>query len=131
MPVVRFSNEDFLAGKVVKPSLYHVLIKSITTQPAKTDGSAVHKVSVKIVQPGDFFGVPLQDYISEKAEGTAIPFVKACNGGVAPNADQNYELNNGVGMVIRAQVQNGLFQGKVKNEIVDYQPAEPGFKLED
>lgn len=131
MPVVRFTKEDFLAGKVVKPGGYHILVKNIITKPAKTDGSAVYHVQAKIVEPGDYLGVPLNDYISEKAEGMAIPFVKACNGGEDPNVDQNYELSNGIGKVIKAQVANTMFGSRVKNEISDYMPPDANFKLQE
>lgn len=129
MPVVRFSNEDFLAGKVMKPGLYHALVKNIPTKPAKSDGSDVYHVQLKVVQPGDYLGVPLADYISEKAQGTAINLVKACNGGIQPNADENYELMNAVGKVIKVQVSNSLYNGKVKNDVVDYLPADADFQM--
>lgn len=131
MPVVRFTNEDFLAGKVIKPGLYHILVKNVTTKPAKTDQSAVHNIQCKVVQPGDYFGVPVTDYISEKAEGTAIPFVRACLNGTEPKAGENYELANGIGQVIRAQISNNLYNGKVTNNITDYLPADPSFKMEE
>lgn len=128
---VRFSKEDFLANKVVKPGYYHILVKSILTQPSKTDGSTVYKLTHKIIEPGEYQSIPLQDYISEKAIGMAIPFITACNDGKAPDAETNYDLANGVGKVIRAQVSNTLYNGKVKNEITDYQAADASFKVED
>lgn len=131
MPPVRFSKEDFLAGKVVKPGYYHILVKPIEMKGAKTDGSQVYKLNHKIVEPGEYYGVPLQDYMSEKAMGMAIPFIKACLGGKEPEPDVNYELANGVGMVIKAQVSNTLYNGRVKNEITDYQPADANFKIQD
>ena len=131
MPVVRFSNEDFLAGKVVKPGYHHALVKNIITKPAKKDGSDVHNIQLKIVEPGDYLGVPLTDYISEKAMGTAIPFVKACNDGNEPKADENYELANGVGKVIKVHISNTLFEGKVKNTIDGYDVADPSFKSDE
>lgn len=127
MPVVRFTNEDFLASKVVKPAQYHAVVKAIITTPAKKDGSEVYNIKLKIVTPGDYYGIPLNDYLSEKAMGMAIPFITACNGGVAPKADENYELMNGVNKILKVQISNTLFDGKVKNKIDDYQPADAGF----
>lgn len=127
MPPVRFSKEDFLAGKVVKPGYYHTLVKNVVTKPAKKDQSDVYNIQMRIVQPGDYLGVPLTDYISEKAVGTAIPYVRACNNGKDPNPDESYELANGVGKILKVLIGNDLYGGKITNTINDYQPADAGF----
>jgi hypothetical protein len=132
MPVVRFSQEDFLRGKVIRPGWYHAVIKAVNTKPAKTDGSTNYIPQMKIVEPGDYFGIPVDDNFSEKALGISAPrFVRACNGGVEPKADENYELANGVGKVVKVQISNSLFNGRVKNDVNDYDCADANFQLQD
>jgi hypothetical protein len=132
MPVVRFSQEDFLRSKVCKPGWYHCLIKAILTKAAKTDGSTNYQPQLKIVEPGDYLGIPLDDNISEKALGIGgIRFVRACNGGNEPKWDENYELANGVGKVIKVHVSNSLYNGRVKNDVDDYDTPDPSFKVQD
>jgi len=127
MPTLRFDNEDFLRSKVLVPKGYHCLVKSITTQAAKKDQSAVYVINLKVVEPGQYYGVPLAEFISEKAQGAGIPFIRACNGGKDPDPGVNYELNNGVGKILKVQVVNGLYNGKVQNQVAGYDPADAGF----
>ena len=132
MPTVRFSNDDFLMGKLIKPGHYHALIRSIVTKPAKSDGSAVYNINLKVVEPGDFNGVPLTDYMSEKAIGIGgIRFVRACNGGNEPKANESYELSNGVGKVVKIHVSNGLYNGRPTNNVDDYDVADSTFQREE
>lgn len=131
MPAVRFTKEDFLAGKVVKPGYYHSLVKNVTTKPAKKDQSDVYNIQLRIVESGDYKGVPLTDYISEKAVGTAIPYIKACNGGKEPAPDESYLLENGVNKILKVLVGNSLYNGKITNTINDYLPADAGFVAEE
>lgn len=127
MPAVRFSQQDFLASKVVKPGRYHAIVKAVTQKAASTDGSAVYKPQLIIVEPGEYKGVPLTDNFSEKAMGAAIRYVQACLGGKEPDKDTNYELANGVGKILRVQTSNQLYNGRITNKIDDYDVADPNF----
>jgi len=132
VPTIRFSQDDFLMGKVIRPAHYHAMIKSIVTKPAKSDGSAVYNINMKIVEPGDFKGVPITDWLSEKALGIGgRRLVRACNGGVEPKPEENYELNNGVGKIVKIHVSNGLYNGRVTNNVDDYDTADPSFTNEE
>lgn len=133
MPLpVRFTKDDFLMGKVIKPGHYHALISNIIVKPAKSDGSNVYNINCKIVQPGEFKGVPVIDYMSEKAMGMGgIRFVRAANGGTEPSPEQTYDFDNAKGKIVKIHISNNLYNGRVTNTIDDYDVPDPTFKLEE
>lgn len=129
---VRFTKDDFMMGKIIKPGYYHALIKSIVIKPAKTDQSSVYNIVCKIVTKGDAYGVNITDYMSEKAMGIGgIRFVRATNNGVDPKEDQTYDFENAIGKVVKIHVYNGLYNGKPNNSIDDYDVADTTFSLEE
>lgn len=118
-------------GKVMKPGYYHALVKGIVPKPAKSDASTVYNIQLKCVEKGDFFGVPLVDYMSEKALGIGgIRLIRALNGGTEPQADQTYDLENGRGKVVKIHVINEMYNGRLKNTVDDYDVPNPEFSLE-
>lgn len=133
MPLpVRFTKEDFLMGKTVKPGYYHALVKGITVKPAKSDQSAVYNISLKIVEKGDFFGVPLTDFMSEKAIAIGgIRFVRATNNGVEPTEDQTYDFDNAKGKIVKIHIVNDLYKGRATNVVDDYDVADSNFTLDE
>ncbi len=129
---VRFSKDDFLVGKQVKPGYYHALVKGIVSKPAKSDGSAVYNIQLKILTPGDYYGIPLIDYMSEKAMGMgAIRFIRACNNGEEPKADTGYDLDNGKGKIVKIHVINSLYNGRIVNNVDDYEVPDVDFKSDE
>lgn len=119
-------------GKQIKPGHYHALVKNIISKPAKSDGSAVYNINLKIVTRGDYFGIPLTDFLSEKAIGIGgIAFVKATNNGVEPKADETYDFDNARGKVVKIHVSNSLYNGRITNVVDDYQVPDADFKLDE
>lgn len=133
MPLpVRFTKDDFLMGKTIKPGHYHALVKNIISKPAKSDGSAVYNINLKIVTKGDYFGIPVTDFLSEKAIGIGgIAFVKATNNGVEPQADQTYDFDNARGKIVKVHISNNLYNGRITNVVDDYQVPDADFKLDE
>ncbi len=119
-------------GKTVKPGYYHALVKGITVKPAKSDQSAVYNISLKIVEKGDFFGVPLTDFMSEKAIAIGgIRFVRATNNGVEPTEDQTYDFDNAKGKIVKIHIVNDLYKGRATNVVDDYDVADSNFTLDE
>lgn len=114
----RIGREDLLRSKVVQPGWYPALIKSVTTKPAKTDGSLNTTIHC-VIQGGAFDGVPVDRLFSEKAPGFAENFVVAVTG--APvDPDQEYDFERAVGKEVMIYVKNREWQGRLTNDIADF-----------
>jgi hypothetical protein len=129
---IRFTKDDFMMGKVMKPGYYHALVKGIVPKPAKSDASTVYNIQLKVVEKGENFGVPITDYMSEKALGIGgIRLVRALNGGNEPKPDENYDLENGRGKIVKIHVINEMYNGRLKNTVDDYDVPDSTFTLEE
>lgn len=113
--------EDILRSKIVTPGLYACEIVSYKEDEAK-DKSALHVFEAKIVQPGDFLGVPLRIQFSEKAMGFALPFLAAL--GVDPKKPGKFDPQRFIGKKIRCNVVNDTWQGNPNNKVTGYATAE-------
>lgn len=123
MPVLNLTPSDIKRGKLVKPGWYEVLITKLEVKPSsKGDGSDVYWIHLTI-QSGDYKDVPLIDFISEKAAGTAIPLLTACGAEINEETGASIDLDSIVGKKVMAKIEPGDVKGKTQNQVQDYRAA--------
>lgn len=120
MTVVSFTAQDLLRGKIVEPAWYRMKIDTISSALSKDQGSTNHKVEGTIIRNADngseeYQGVPVIWNFNSKAIGFTKGFFEAL--GVAVEADKRYDLKAAEGEVIDVFVENGVFEGRPKNEV--------------
>ena len=120
MPIISFSDRDLLRGKIVEPAWYVVTIENIGEAPSKDGGSTNYPVEGTIVRNADngsdtFAGVPIDWNFNCKAIGFAVGFLQAF--GVDVKAGARFDLNNAVGKQLEMFIENGEWQGRLKNNV--------------
>lgn len=127
MPIISFSDRDMNRGKIVEPAWYVVHIDNIGEAPSKDGGSTNYPVEGTIVRNADngseeFKDVPLDWNFNSKALGFAVGFLSAF--GVEVKSKARFELANAIGKNIEVFVENGEWQGRIKNQVAHkYRPA--------
>src|SRR4249920_1577986 len=120
MPLISFTDRDLLRGKVVEPAWYLVNIDAVGEGPSKDGGSTNYPVEATIVKNADtgsedFKNVPLDWNFNSKAIGFAVGFLAAF--GVDVKAGARFDLANAVGKQLEMFVENGEWQGRIKNQV--------------
>lgn len=120
MPIIQFTAQDLLRGKVVEPAWYLVHIDNIGEGPSKAGDSTVYPVEATIIKNADngseeFKGVPIYWNFSSKAIGLARGLLESL--GVDVKEGARYELSNAVGKDIEVFVENDTWQGRMKNQV--------------
>jgi len=103
MPVnVRFSQEDLLGGKELKPGLRKLKVKSVSEAPGSKDPESTTYPIKLVVEEGPDAGVPINHWFSEKQMFRLVEFLKCFTGGVA-DVNKEYTLDDVVGKSVMAQ----------------------------
>lgn len=120
MPGLSFviTREDMLRSKVIEPGWYPVLIKNVTQEPAKTDGSTNTWVDM-VITDGPQKDVPLRKNFSEKAPGFAVPFLRALGTEVGENG-ATVDMDRAKGKKIMVYVLNKMFNNQQQNSVEDF-----------
>lgn len=122
MAKLSISKSDILRSKLVKPGWVPIVVAKVSYEPAKSDGGAsMNHVLDHEVTEGEFAGVPLRDWINEKAPGTGLGFLRACAFKITDEGG-DFSLEQTVGKKLMARIENQEFGGRFVNSVVDYRP---------
>ena len=113
------SDSDLKQSIILDPDWYLCEIKSVTEQPNKA-GDALNTIVDMVVAEGEFAGVPLRQYFSERTPPAfVVPFLKALNEGeLEPD---EYDITDGiVGRRLKVQTSVDEYEGRRKNVPKDY-----------
>src|SRR3990167_1798663 len=122
-PLVEFSQEDILRGKVVPPAWYKIRIGEFSEVQTKAGDSTNYvfddcrilcNADTGVV---DFEGVPVQILFSAKpkARGFMQGFFAAL--GQQVTAGSRFRIEDAAGKEIVAFVENNLYEGRLSNRI--------------
>jgi hypothetical protein len=123
MAKLNITPEDLLKGKLVAPGWYPALIKNVEEKPSKGDGSTNWNLEFKILEGTEFSGVPVYRTFNEKGAGFAQNFVLACGGKFEKGKSFELDFHKTVGTKLKIYITNALYEGKMKNQVEDFQPA--------
>lgn len=120
MTVVSFTEQDLLRGKIVEPAWYRVKVENVSEALSKDQGSTNYKMEGTIIRNADngdeaFQGVPIVWNFNSKAIGFTKGFFEGM--GVSVVAGQRYDLKASIGEVIDMFIENGMYEGRAKNEV--------------
>ena len=120
MTVVSFTEQDLLRGKIVEPAWQRMKIDAVNSALSKDQGSTNHKVEGTIIRNADngdeqYQGVPIIWNFNSKAMGFSKGFLEAL--GVTVEAGKRYDLKAAEGEIIDVFVENGMYEGRPKNEV--------------
>ncbi len=120
MAKLSISKADILRTKLVKPGWHPIVVKKTSYEPAKSDGGAsMNHVIDHEVTEGDFAGVPLRDWINEKAPGTGLPYLRACGFKVTDEGG-DFAIENTVNKKLMVRIENQERGGRFVNACMDY-----------
>lgn len=119
-PIIGFTDRDIMRGKILPPAWYRVRIDSVGEAPSRDGGSTNYPVEGTVIKNADdgsteFAGVPLDWNFNSKAIGFAAGFLAAL--GVGVEAGKRYDLANAATQEIEVFVENGEYQGRIKNQV--------------
>lgn len=120
---VKFSADDLKRSEVIDPDWYRVHINSVTAKPSKDQGSINYLVDGTILFNASNGDKKYANYktprwsFNSKAMGFTQGYFKALNGGQALAADQEYDLEYGVGKEIDVMIENGEYNGALQSQI--------------
>lgn len=124
MPRLTLTPEDYLRGKLITPpGWYDFFVKSVTEEPAGTDGSTNILVDLVCASEGPNNGVPVRRIFNEKSPGFAIPYIKAFGVATDDKATQTFELADTQGKYVCANVGHREYQKKMQNDVLDFRPS--------
>ncbi len=119
MPLnVQFTKEDLLNRNQLEAGWYQLKIKEVLSGPGKSDPTSTTYTIKLVVANGPQAGTPLMTYLSEKAMGLAVDFVRAVVGKIEPG--QSYDLESLVGRDVMGYVTYNL--DRKWNEVKDWKP---------
>ena len=122
MGVLQLKSADILRSKLVTPGWQPIEVVKVSFEPAKSDGGAsMNHVLDHEISEGEFAGVPLRDWISEKAAGTGMAYLKGC-GFKIPDKGGDFNLDQTIGKKLMAHVETKEFGGRFMNTVTDYRP---------
>lgn len=122
MAVLSLTKKDILRSKIVKPGWQPVLVTKVAQEPAKSDGGASqnHVLDFEITE-GEFAGVPLRSWISEKAPGTGMSYLRACGFTISEEGG-DFDLDKTKGKKLMAHVETVEYKGNFQNSVTDFRP---------
>lgn len=120
MPIVSFSEQELLKGKIITPGWYRILIQAIGEKPSKDGGSTNYPVEGIIQYNADngdkeLAGTPLEWNFNSKAMGFSVGFLEAL--GTKVEAGSRYDLASAAGKEIDIFVENDTYQGRLVNRV--------------
>jgi hypothetical protein len=123
-PIIQFTKEGLMRGKVVPPSWYHMKIDSISESPAKfKEGrtpSTNYPVEATIMfnaEDGskEYAGIIIEWNFNSKAQRAIADFLR-CFGHEA-EIGKRFELSAAEGKEIDVFVENGVWEGRQVNRV--------------
>jgi hypothetical protein len=119
MPVIGFTEDDFLRGKLVSPAWYLMEIVTVDEKPSKDGGSTNYPVEGKIIKAEDgsteYAGVPIVWNFNSKARGFILGFLESLGVNVEPNS--RIELKGAEGRQLWVYVEHKTYEGRVLNAV--------------
>ena len=122
MPIVQFTEEDVLRGKIVDPGWYKIQIGEFAEEVTKSGDSTNYVFrDCKIIahENGDskFAGVPIKILFSAKptARGFMMGFFKAL--GYEAEPGKRLAIENAAGKEVMAFVETNNYNGNLSNRI--------------
>jgi hypothetical protein len=126
MPIT-ITREDMLAGRVVVPGWYILLVTSVQQKEATTDQSQNTEIKFRIVSPGPFLDVPVKRVYNEKAPGFAASFIEAIQGRrIDPEKGGTFKMVASRDKKVWGYIKNSLWQNRLKNDVEDFRSYEEG-----
>lgn len=129
MPEVNLTEEDVKRGTLVNPAWYICEFISIAEKPSKNGDSITTHLGLKII--GDergldtpFRGVPVTDYVSEKAPGKWKPIIEAIyKENVKPGKSYPMTAEVLVGKRVGVFIGNDQYNNQMVNRVQTYRVA--------
>jgi hypothetical protein len=121
MPTIRFSKEDLLGGKQLKPGWRRLKVKSVNEGPGKSDPSSTVYALQFVVEEGEELGVPVNHWFTEKQMFRLVAFLACFTGGKVEEG-KDYRLDDVVGKSILGNVGFDINTGF--NSISEFRPAD-------
>lgn len=119
------TQQDLLRGKKVVPGWYPMFVRDVEDVTAKSSGVLgvnVHLIVDKATgSQAQFNGMPLDFRVWENAPGFAAPLAAALLGRKV-EADEPLDFANAVGKYVMGYVENGTFNSRPTNNVVDFKP---------
>ena len=120
MPIIEFTQDDLLRGKLVTPGWYRVLMNTVGESLSKDQGSTNYPVESRILFHGDtgdteFAGVPIGWNFNSKAKSFMEGFLKILGVEVKPGV--RFELGKAAGEQIDVFIENAEYQGRMINRV--------------
>lgn len=120
MPKVRFTKENLLERKALKPAWRRLKVKSVKEGPGKSDPDSTVYPIVFVIEEGDDAGVPINHWFTEKQMGRLAEFL-ACFMSGSPSTDKDYEIESVVGQSVLGYCENDIKTGF--NVITEFRPV--------
>jgi hypothetical protein len=122
MAVLHLTQKDILRSKIITPGWVPIVVLRVSTEPAKSDGGqSMNNIIDMEVEEGEFAQVPLRLFISEKAAGTGMPYLRACGFEIGEEGG-DFDLDRTTGMKLLAKVETGQYKGSFQNNVMDFRP---------
>lgn len=118
----RITKEDVLRSQVIKPGWYLMSIENVSQGPGKNDPNSITTTVNLKIEEGEFAGVPIQVWFSEKAAGRATQFIQAVFHQKVEDA-VDLDLDNAIGRRVKGYVVNDKFNNQITNKVADFMAA--------
>lgn len=122
MPLVAITPEDVLKAKIVKPDWYEAVILKCETVLNKNKDADNYVTDFKLVG-GEFDGVVITVYFSEKAVAFMIPLFEAIAKKKIDPKGAELDTDKLKDKRVQVHVINGTFNNRVQNNIDGYKPS--------
>lgn len=120
-PIIEFSSDDLLRGKIITPGWYRVKIGSVRDALSKAGDSTNYILEGRVLHNADdgsveFAGVPTPYWnFNSKAKGFMVGFFQALGQEVKDGV--RFELKHAEGKEIDVFIENDMFEGRLVNRI--------------
>lgn len=122
MPMIQIGADDVLRSKIVKPEWYEATIKSCNMEEnAKKDAN--NFVTDFRLTGGEFDGVVIRVWFSEKAIGFIIPMYAAVTGKPVEPKGFSFDSDKLPGKKLQVHVINEQYNSRLQNAIDGYRPS--------
>lgn len=123
MPVIDFTAEDFLRGKIVEPAWYRVKVGNLSESLSKAgDSTNLVFEDSKILCNADTgsqenTGVMVSIRFNTKAKGFMIGFLQALGAELTPGA--RFELKAAEDKEVDIFIGNKMYEGRLQNDVTN------------
>lgn len=121
--------EDVARGTILQPGWYPAVVSKTEDRPAKTDGSNVTFVTLRLLEARDSDGngvsnVNVVATFSVKAPGSIINFANALGNKIGKDGKKGVEISDRTckDRKVSVYVKNDVYEGRTINKVADFKP---------